>query len=96
MWQEIPNQRKIQLVLGRTWRRKQRHKRRRRVRKALSRRAAQEVKSVHKASGDSQAPDQPALPSVALSLSHSQDSCQVPDAAILALDTAGRTVKWLL
>lgn len=38
-WQEIPNQQKIQLVLGQMQRRKWRHKQRQR--KALSRRAAQ-------------------------------------------------------
>lgn len=43
-WQEIPNQRKIQLGLGQMQRRKRRHKQRQR--KALSRRAAQEVRSV--------------------------------------------------
>lgn len=43
-WQEIPTQQKIQLVLGQMQRRKCRHKQRQR--KDLSRRAAQEVRSV--------------------------------------------------
>lgn len=43
-WQEIPNQWKIQLGLGQMQRRKWRHKQRQR--KTLSRRAAQEVRSV--------------------------------------------------
>lgn len=43
-WQEIPNQKKTQLALGQMQRRKWRHEQRQR--KALFRRAAQEVRSV--------------------------------------------------